>query len=236
VRLLAVIPNPLFVSIGTRRLDAAQVILVAFVGAGLAPLVATAGVALYLPALFWSICVATDFSENGRAFLEGEVMLLTLNGALSTRDRNFKVYCDGLDTNHKKKIRERICEKLKSLHDIYEAPCSEKAHVDNIWKLADDLTHAFGEELHDSRFRIGVSQKLLNLYLKYRWVLGWISEPCHCPFDSVIIEKLHLAKRVNWTALDSVDDYWALVDAARKASADARLSIAEWELANFERR
>ncbi|HLW80955.1 MAG TPA: hypothetical protein VKS20_02830 [Candidatus Acidoferrales bacterium] len=176
-----------------------------------------------------------NFSENRLAFLEGEVMLLTLSGGLSTRDRGSKVYREGLDDDRKNTIRKAIREKLASLVAGYTTPCPEKAHVQNIQKFADDLTHDFGQDLHNGRFRIGVSQKLLNLYLKYQWLLEWIPEPCHCPFDSIIIKQLSLPNRINWTALDKVEAYWALVEAARKLSAAAGLSIAEWELAHFER-
>lgn len=105
--------------------------------------------------------MAGEFSENRRLFPEGEIMLLTLSGGLSTRDRSFPVYCDGLDDDRKNQIRRAIREKLTSFGARYTIACPEEAHVENIRKLADDLTDAFDEDLYRSRFRIGVSQKLL---------------------------------------------------------------------------
>ena len=47
--------------------------------------------------------------------------------------------------------------------------------------------------LKDNVFRVGITQKAFNLYLKYLWCLGlrWIEhEPPHCPFDRIVIGKL----------------------------------------------
>ncbi len=52
--------------------------------------------------------------------------------------------------------------------------------------------------------------------------------PLHCPFDSIIISHLPECKALNWTTIDSIDDYKKLVDAAVKKAQDK--PIAEWEL------
>lgn len=105
---------------------------------------------------------------------------------------------------------------------------SEEEHLSNIKKIADDLTVNFSHCLQNRRFRIGIAQKALNLYLKYLWCVGLIPIPPHCPFDSIIIGHLPECKHLNWTAIDSIDDYQKLVNAARKKIDDK--PIAEWEL------
>jgi hypothetical protein len=82
--------------------------------------------------------------------------------------------------------------------------------------------------LKNGRFRIGIAQKALNLYLKYLWCVGLIPMPPHCPFDSSIIGHLPECMNFNWTAIDSIDDYQKLVNSARKKADDK--PIAEWEL------
>ena len=81
------------------------------------------------------------------------------------------------------------------------------------------------------RIRIGSAQKALNLFLKYLWCIGEAPEPPHCPFDFQIISKLPPAVRCNWTELDSIETYRALVAAAKTAAAGQ--SLAEWELAEY---
>ena len=43
------------------------------------------------------------------------------------------------------------------------------------------------------QFRIGQSQKLLNMLLKYYWGMGWLKKhPPHCPIDRNILEEKKL--------------------------------------------
>ncbi len=107
---------------------------------------------------------------------------------------------------------------------------SEATHIAKIEWLANHLSAQFTLILDGGRFRIGVAQKILNLYLKYRWTLGWNPEPFHCPFDSKVISKLTLNRPIAWTSFDSLEDYKALVDAAKRNASQQRLTIAQWEL------
>ncbi len=166
-----------------------------------------------------------DQSKRLKDFIGGEILTLTINGALG-RSNTYSSSDQVLGGNLKVAIRKR----LRELRGRYaEGPVSELEHTQNIQSLADDLTRDFAEILVRKRFRIGISQKLLNLYLKYCWALGWIAgEPPHCPFDRRIIEKLKL--KANWTEIDSVEEYRALVEAARQAGNNSSQTIASWEL------
>jgi len=76
------------------------------------------------------------------------------------------------------------------------------------------------------KIRFGTLQKLVNLYLKYLWCLGWLeNEPLHCPFDGIILKELNITD--NWTESDDVERYHVWVDKAREAAGS---SIAQWEL------
>jgi thermostable 8-oxoguanine DNA glycosylase len=66
--------------------------------------------------------------------------------------------------------------------------------------------------------------------------LGCISEPPHCPFDRKIIGKLKLDCKINFTKMDSADEYLKLVDAARNAAKSCGLSVAVWELKIWSRK
>lgn len=105
---------------------------------------------------------------------------------------------------------------------------TEEKHLANILELTDTLTSKFSYCLKNGRFRIGIAQKALNLYLKYLWCVGLIPLPPHCPFDSIIIGHLSECRDLNWTAIDTIEDYTNLVNAARRKT-DTK-QIAEWEL------
>ena len=139
-----------------------------------------------------------------------------------------KTYSKSVSVQDKSLFRISLREKLSEIGDKYISTTPEEEHLSNINKIADDLTSNFSHCLENGRFRIGIAQKALNLYLKYLWCVGLIPMPPHCPFDSIIIGHLPECKHLNWTANDSIDDYQKLVNAARK-KADGK-PIAEWEL------
>lgn len=84
----------------------------------------------------------------------------------------------------------------------------------------------------NNRFRIGNTQKLLNLYWKMIWIMEKREEtPIHCPFDFIIINTLNKSVRdIKWTEFDSIDDYKKLVKAAREASGINKGPLGLWEM------
>jgi hypothetical protein len=144
-------------------------------------------------------------------------------------------------THDAKTLRDKLGLLFRSLGSQYSSTVSSTQHKVNIAKIADDLTEAFKDTdlLRGKRFRIGVAQKALNLYLKYLWCLDKIRTPPHCPFDDRIIGKLPLSdqqkKELQWTALDSLDDYQDLVDAGMKKIEGTQFaSLSDWELAEWK--
>jgi hypothetical protein len=129
---------------------------------------------------------------------------------------------------HKKSFRNALRMKLDEVSSNYKSNVTEEEHLANIKNLSDDLTARFCQWLHNGRFRLGIAQKALNLYLKYLWCAGFIQAPPHCPFDSIVIRYLHNCKDLKWTLIDNFENYKKLVNAARR-KADGK-SIAEWEL------
>ena len=132
-------------------------------------------------------------------------------------------------------FRKSLKEKLKALGTSYRnGAVSEAQHVKNICKLAPQLTKAYGDVLAPGGFPIGRAQKALNLYLKYLWCLGKVSEPPHCPFDSKVIGKLRAQQYRGppWTKLDTREHYESLVSVAKGAAGrqNPSGSLAQWEL------
>lgn len=146
------------------------------------------------------------------------------------------VYVKGLKDNDDRKdgLRKALAENLCSLGPTYRRAVTEEKHCQNIVNLADTLTeeHKDSGVLRDGRFRIGIAQKALNLYLKYLWCLGDIQTPPHCPIDRRIIDRLNLKwkdrRKYDWTKLDDIEKYRTLIHKCREEARDK--SLAEWEL------
>ncbi len=133
----------------------------------------------------------------------------------------------------KQAIRDKLDELLHNYGDAYQANMGDDVHYEGIQQIANEVSEDFGEFLLDGRLRIGIVQKALNLYLKYLWCLGRIAEPPHCPFDNGIIAGLNMQNPPNWTEMDNIDDYREVVDAARRVAGERRLSLAKWELTEW---
>jgi hypothetical protein len=161
-------------------------------------------------------------------FMRNECMTLTINGSLATR--RWKVYRDG--ASEKEKIRDELKNQLLRLETQYCGSVTDDQHMQNIVDLADHMTNKFSTKLAGGRFRIGIAQKALNLYLKYMWCMDILKEPPpHCPFDARIISKLPSCKCTQeWTKTDSISDYQCWVEDARNEAKKVGLSLPDWEL------
>jgi hypothetical protein len=170
-------------------------------------------------------------------FLRQEILAMTIGGAFGHGKvyRKTKPLPTAAET---KRLRLAIGKELENLEKRYIKEVSEEQHVSNIKELANNLSRRFPDLLQKGRLRIGTAQKLLNLYLKYCWVLDCIAEPPHCPFDGTIIARLksNLDHKINWTEMDSIDEYRELVRIARTAAETSGLSLAIWELKTFRRK
>jgi hypothetical protein len=166
-------------------------------------------------------------------FIQREVIALSIQGAFQRAG----VYSPEASNNKRStELGLRLASLLREFGDQYSRSVTGEQHKANIEKIADDLTEEIKGKgiLYADRFRIGIAQKALNLYLKYLWCLGEAECPPHCPFDSRIIAKLPLTpqerKDLAWTKLDSITGYQTLVDAAVRCKPADCPSLSEWEL------
>lgn len=171
----------------------------------------------------------TDIDRNQKKFLEDEFFNCTIRGAIL---RGY-VYDDEKTVTRveRENLRERLRSSLERLIPSYRAGVSEEDHIQNIDELSKKISEKHAGVLKNKRFRVGTAQKALNLYLKYFWCVGMVPLPPHCPFDNGVIKKLKSLpsdRKWSWTQLDAIEDYKALV-AAAKVEADGA-SLAEWEL------
>lgn len=189
--------------------------------------------------------------EKNRFIIE-ECMLASFQAGMQTRNKNYPVYNKLPDAfTIKREIRSQfdntsnlkwsIFEFLDQyLLEIKENDINEEVHLRKIQELADTLSKQFKLVLHEGRFRIGISQKVINLFMKYMWSMDEIPEPCHCPMDSIvksqIQKKFGKISLVDWTQLDNINDYLDYVKIVKKIAEKENLSIAKWEFYNWKRR
>lgn len=165
------------------------------------------------------------------AFLHNEFAILCLMAGLGTRSAAAKVYTGDATPADRDEIKRGLRDALLLLGQQYRAGnVSEDTHVGNIRHFPAGLPDAQARKLSGGRLRFGVAQKVVNLYLKYMWVAGFIGKPPHCPIDGLIAKDARIHYR--WTTSDSEADYLQAV-AALHAKAGGQ-ALADWELARFE--
>jgi len=168
-------------------------------------------------------------SSAKNEFLKNEIWLLAFGGAFQ-RSNIYKPNTTELERKHFRiKLRGFIED---TILERYNKKVDESDLLEAISSIS-GFTQNFKDELKQP-LKIGVSQKLLNLVLKYYWCLGWIAEPPHFPVDRIIQKELPLHKRMNWTTLDSIEDYMSIVAEARNQLQKDE-TPATWELRNFRR-
>ena len=158
--------------------------------------------------------------------------MLTINGAFAVRNQGWPIYALNANAPSREQLRDSLRIELRRISEWYQLPVHPEDHFQRVFEFANTLTALHADVLHGGRFRIGVAQKALNLYLKYLWCLGEILIPAHCPFDNKVIKHLrpHYGGP-NWTELDSETDYQRLVEIANlRACHEGGLPLAEWEL------
>jgi predicted house-cleaning noncanonical NTP pyrophosphatase (MazG superfamily) len=165
------------------------------------------------------------------------LMDVLFSNTLMATVQHVPIYSPDSSEQEKEEFRADLRTRLDEIVEDYARgnQVTEEAHIQSIEKLSKDLSFAHPNALKNRRFRIGTAQKALNLYLKYLWCIGEIDEPPHCPFDSQIIAKLPNYNGPCWTKLDRIEDYRALVEAAKnfvEATKDPGRgsSLATWEL------
>lgn len=178
-----------------------------------------------------------DIKTEKNKFLKNEITTLSIDGGFS---RGY-VYRKDLEQNDKdrkkfkKYIRKLISEynvKFTDEYNKYSSEQLEKKCIEDIQNFKKELNNKFKDRniLKDNNFRIGTSQKILNLYLKYLWCLGYIEyEPPHCPLDSTIIKDC-LKENVKWTEIDEIKEYLRLIEKSKKCAGNKNQTIAQWEL------
>ncbi|KFF06317.1 hypothetical protein [Flavobacterium reichenbachii] len=165
-------------------------------------------------------------------FIQHEIWMLSTFGAFQRAN----IYKDGVTETERKQFRTKLRGYIEnSLITKYLDEVTEENHIQNIIALS-EYTTEFSSILKQGRINIGISQKLLNLYLKYLWCLDKISAPPHFPVDSIIQKHLKIVNPTPWTKMTNVEEYLRVIQVAKDLlPSKPYSSIAELELYLFER-
>lgn len=165
-------------------------------------------------------------------FILNEIWTLTFGAAFQRASVYKGVVSDEKKENLKIAIREYVESTLEPQYQGNQV--SDKRHIENIYSLCDfSKRHAF--ILNSGKINFGISQKLLNLHLKYLWCLNRTSEPPHFPVDRRIQETLKLNPIIAWTGFEDEIEYMKIINHVRQDLGKFK-SVAEYELNHFKRR
>lgn len=165
-------------------------------------------------------------------FILYEVWMLSTFGAFQRAN----IYKDEATEVQRKEFRSNLRKFIEdNLIEKYLSDVSEENHILNIEALS-QFTCDFNSILEKGQMNFGISQKLLNLYLKYLWCLDKIKTPPHFPVDSIIQKKLKVVNAIPWTKMTTKEEYLRVIQVAKDLlPSKPYSSIAELELHLFER-
>jgi hypothetical protein len=155
------------------------------------------------------------------AFLE-EIFLSNAIAAALSRNAVYEPSCSD---EKKGAVRRALADLLRHEALRYATPVSDADHYRAIRRISEILSNTQSTVLIRGRFRYGTAQKAFNLYLKFLWRFGEISEPPHCPIDSIVLGKARI--NGSWTKCDCEGEYMKWVDALKIKAKP--LSLSEWE-------
>ena len=169
-------------------------------------------------------------------FLLWEFLSFTINASFQRNE----IYSSKYISDEKKgEFRKDLKRQLIKISEEYKNSVDEDKHIRNIILLQDiSRSKKYKDILKNNEITFGTAQKLLNLFLKYRWIVNEISEPPHCPIDAIVINKLteeirhrkiKLKSKLHpsWTTANE-QEYKNYIKAINLIKDD--MSVTEWEL------
>lgn len=166
-------------------------------------------------------------------FLNNELWGLTMLGAFQ------RAYCYKPTTKTLEKRKSEFKSALRLHIDTkilpeYKSEVLESKHIENIVEVL-EFSKKYADIFSRGSLNFGISQKLLNLYLKYQWVVGNIERPPHFPVDRIIQERLNIKDIQPWTQFDLTDGkYYYVIAYAKQVLKDKKIPKLELPEAAFE--
>lgn len=168
--------------------------------------------------------------NNKQVFIKNELFGMSWNASV----QHNKVYADNITEKTKNDFQYFIQHYIEnSILPMYIKNVNENTHISNILSIIKKVEEEFPNIVYSGKYKVGTVQKLLNLLLKYYWCLGLIAKPPHCPIDRIILNEAKI-RDINWTEIETIDQYKSIINDLRIAAKDNELS--DWELVIWRRR
>lgn len=171
-------------------------------------------------------------NQNAETFILGEIWYLTISAAF----QHVSIYKPDCSYDIKNTFRKELQAKVNDIVIEYNSPVSEQKHIENIKKITD---FEFDCVVND-KLIFGVSQKILNVYLKYLWCIGKLQiAPPHFPVDGTIQQKLKIknSDQISWSKMTDEKPYLRIIEIAKnQLNGSNYKNIAELELSLFNNR
>jgi hypothetical protein len=146
------------------------------------------------------------------SFIKQMILRNTVNAAL----QRACVYDDGADTKLKEEFKVAAKQWLMEFGERYKRPnTNPELWCDEIQSLSEILNQGFGPYLRDGKIKLGISQKMVSLYLKYLWLISGDQDkkPLFAVLDRGIMKAASVTNAPNWTHLDDKNEYIRVVEA-----------------------
>lgn len=157
------------------------------------------------------------------SFLKHEFASLAWNGAV----QHAGVYKDNIQEEKRAKNAKEALINFEKTE--YEKQVTSSEQFQKIEKFSACLKEKCGDIFHDDRL-FAVSQKALNLYLKYLWCAGILAfEPSHCPIDNVVLAKI--GKKLGWHNMTH-EQYQEIMKEIDKKAERKGIAVLELEIWN----
>jgi hypothetical protein len=158
---------------------------------------------------------------------------VALSKALNAAVGHNRIYAPKIGKKMKDKVRELWKDKLKRISKKYTKKRKDSEYEKDIVNLKKQLLNSIKSDI--PYFKVSHAQKSMAVFLKHMWCMNLISTPPQCPIDRIILTKLGKEFRVyNWTQIDNIQIHKEIVRMAKAKIASKNLSLAEWELINFQ--
>ncbi len=174
----------------------------------------------------------TNSNQLKFTFINNEIWSLTFAGAFQRANIYSSKVSDNEKNEFKVGLRKFVEEELYAFYQ--KDTIHDDIHLEQIYKLS-NYSKKYTSILQGEQLNFGVSQKIVNLFLKYQWCLGKIPPPPHFPVDRRIQEIIKYKPIVSWTKFKDETDYMKIICFVRKNLGD-HSNIAQYELDHFERR
>ena len=153
------------------------------------------------------------------------------NAAWRASTQRANIYSQNKNQDNLKQFRKDIKKNVLEFIDDNIYSLSEEKLMHKIESLSKKYSR------DDISFKIGHSQNLINLMLKYYWCLEWLKyTPPHCPIDRMILvaAKVKINGKIpSWTKLSSIVEYKDIIKQI-KFNEDVQC-LSQWELKEYQK-